>query len=406
MSLPANGLLSGVRVLDLSRVMAGPYCASMLADAGAEVIKIETAAGEDSRHIGPFAEGATSACERARESAYFMMLNRGKKSITLDLKSARGLDIAKKLAAKSDVLIENFRPGVADRLGIGYSALAEINPRLVYASVTGFGQSGPFAARPAYDLVIQAMSGLMSITGFADGPPMAVGDSICDVATGMFAAWGISTALAGRAASGRGCHLDVAMLDSMFSMLLTVLSKRLYTGAEPSRVGNRHPVTYPVDEFRARDGYVVMVSISDAVFARLMKTIGRPELIDDPRFRRNADRDAHEAELRAIVQDWIGAQDRDDIQAAFDAAEIPCGPVWSIADVAGSAHIRARGMIADPGHPKLASAPLVPQPVMFDGARPPTARAPLLGEHNDTVLRDLLGLSTEEIETLKRDRVI
>ena len=394
--------LDGIRVLDLSRVMAGPYCASMLADAGAEVIKVEIpGAGEDSRHIGPFAES-----EKGRVSAYFMVLNRGKRSITLDLKSPRGLDLLKKLAAKSDVLIENFRPGAASRLGIGYEALAAINPRLVYASITGFGQTGPLASRPAYDLVIQAMSGLMSVTGFPDGPPTAVGDSIGDVTTGMFAAWGITTALVGRAQTGRGQHIDVAMLDSMFSMLLTVLAKRLYTGDEPGRVGNRHPVTYPVDCFRAKDGHVVMVAISDAAFAKLMQGIGRPELIEDPRFRRNADRSAHEGELRAILQAWMTFRTRDEIQAALDAADVPCGPVWSIAEVAASEHIAARGMILDPGHPRLAAAPLVRQPVVFDGEKSETARAPLLGEHTDAVLRAVLGLGAAEIESLRRDRVI
>lgn len=401
-ALPANGLLRGIRVLDLSRVMAGPYCASMLADAGAEVIKIEIpGVGEDSRHFGPFAEGPGG-----RESAYFMMLNRGKKSVTLDLKSPQGLDLLKRLAAASDVVIENFRPGAARRLGIDYASLSALNPRLVYASITGFGQTGPLANRPAYDLVIQAMSGLMSVTGFPDGPPTAVGDSICDVTTGMFAAWGISTALAGRAASGRGCHLDVAMLDSMFSMLLTVLAKRLYTGAEPGRVGNRHPVTYPVDAFEATDGHVVMVAISDAAFARLMQAIGRPELADDPRFRKNADRSAHEGELRAILQAWMGARSRDEIQKTLDKADVPAGPVWSIADVAASEHARARGLVADPGHPKLAAAPLVPQPIVVDGIRPPTARAPMLGEHTDAVLGGVLGLGAGEIAALRKARVI
>jgi CoA:oxalate CoA-transferase len=394
--------LANIRVLDLSRVMAGPYCASMLADAGAEVIKIEIpGVGEDSRHIGPFAES-----DGGRESAYFMMLNRGKKSVTLDLKSPRGLDLLKKLAAKSDVLIENFRPGAAARLGVGYETLAAINPRLVYASITGFGQAGPLANRPAYDLVIQAMSGLMSVTGFPDGPPTAVGDSICDVTTGMFAAWGITTALAGRAQSGRGQHLDVAMLDSMFSMLLTVLAKRLYTGAEPGRVGNRHPVTYPVDCFRAKDGHVVVVAISDAAFAKLMQAIGRPELAHDPHFERNADRSAHEGELRPILQEWMTFRTRDEIQQVLDAADVPSGPVWSIAEVTASAHIAARGMILDPGHPKLAAAPLVRQPVVFGGEKSETARAPLLGEHTEAVLGDLLDLPAAEIESLRRDRVI
>jgi CoA:oxalate CoA-transferase len=394
--------LEGIRVLDLSRVMAGPYCASMLADAGAEVIKVEMpGTGEDSRHIGPFAEGPNG-----RESAYFMMLNRGKRGITIDLRSPRGIELLKKLAAQSDVLIENFRPGAAARLGIGYEALAAVNPRLVYASITGFGQTGPLAGRPAYDLVIQAMSGLMGVTGFPDGPPTAVGDSICDVTTGMFAAWGITTALAGRAQSGRGHHIDVAMLDSMFSMLLTVLAQRLYAGAEPGRVGNRHPVTYPVDCFRAKDGHVVLVAISDAAFAKLMLAIGRPELVEDPRFRRNADRSAHEGELRAILQEWMTFRTREEIRKALDAADVPCGPVWSIAEAAASEHIRARGMILDPGHPKLAAAPLVRQPVRFGGETPETRRAPMLGEHTDGVLRDVLGLGADEIESLRRDRVV
>jgi CoA:oxalate CoA-transferase len=246
----------------------------------------------------------------------------------------------------------------------------------------------------------------MSVTGFPGGPPTAVGDSICDVTTGMFAAWGITTALVGRAQSGRGQHIDVAMLDSMFSILLTVLAKQLYTGAEPGRVGNRHPITYPVDCFRAKDGHVVMVAISDAAFAKLMQAIGRPELADDPRFRRNADRSAHEAELRAILQGWMTFRTRDEIQKALDAADVPCGPVWSIADVAASAHIQARGMIADPGHPKLGAAPLVRQPVVFGDDKPGTGRAPLLGEHTDAVLGDVLGLGAAEIESLRKERVI
>ncbi len=396
--MAASQPLAGFRILDLSRVMAGPYCASMLADAGAEVIKVEAPErGEDSRHIGPFAKG---------ESAYFMMLNRGKKSITLDLKSARGVELLRRLAAKSDALIENFRPGVARRLGIDYVALAGVNPKLVYASITGFGQTGPLAQRPAYDLIIQAMSGLMSVTGFADGPPTAVGDSICDVTSGMFAAWAITTALLARERTGVGQHLDVAMLDSTFAMLVTVLSKQLYTPSPPSRVGNRHPVTYPVDAFRAKDGWLVLVAISDAAFARLMTAIGKPDLAADPRFRTNADRSANDAALRGIIQAWMRMHTRAEIEAKLEAAEVPCGPVWSLADIAASEHVRARGLVAAPVHPNAGAAPAVPQPVLFGGERLAAGRAPLLGEHNDEILGGLLGLATAEIDQFRRDKVI
>jgi CoA:oxalate CoA-transferase len=280
-------LLDGVRVLDLSRVMSGPFCTAMLADLGAEVIKIEMpGGGDDSRHFGPFQDG---------ESAYFMLLNRGKKSMTLDLKSERGREILMAMVKSSDVVIENFRPGVAKRLGLDYESLSQLHPGLIYASISGFGQEGPLADRPAYDLIVQAMSGLMNVTGQRDGPPTAVGESVIDVCTGMFAAWGISTALYDRERTGKGRNLDIAMMDSMFSMMLTVLSMQLYTDRPPTRVGSRHPVTYPVDVFETTDGHIVMVVTTDRGFAALCKAIGQPALSEDERFRTNADRNANES---------------------------------------------------------------------------------------------------------------
>ncbi len=392
-------LLDGIRVIDLSRVMSGPFCTAMLADLGAEVIKIEMPeVGDDSRHFGPYRDG---------ESAYFMLLNRGKKSVTLNLKSDRGRDILEALVGSSDVLIENFRPGVADRLGIGYAALEPLNPGLVYASISGFGQDGPLAGRPAYDLVVQAMSGLMDVTGQRDGPPTAIGESMADVCAGMFAAWGISTALFARERTGKGRHLDIAMLDSMFSMMLTVLSLQLYSDRAPVRVGSRHPVTYPVDAFEAKDGHVVMVVSSDRAFGAFCKAIGRPALSKDERFRTNADRNTNEDALKAIIEAWTSERTAVEIVAAMDAAGIPAAPVLSLADVTESAHIASREMISTVGHPTLGDIPLVHQAVRFSGAertfqRPP----PGLGEHTRELLASLLGLGDAEIQALADDNVI
>jgi CoA:oxalate CoA-transferase len=391
--------LDGVRVLDLSRVMSGPFCTAMLADLGAEVIKIEMPEfGDDGRQFGPYIEG---------ESAYFMLLNRGKKSMTLNLKSDRGRAILEALIGSSDVLIENFRPGVADRLGIGYAALEPLNPSLVYASISGFGQNGPLAGRPAYDLIVQAMSGLMDVTGQRDGPPTAIGESMADVCAGMFAAWGISTALFDRERTGKGRHLDIAMLDSMFSMMLTVLGLQLYSDRAPTRVGSRHPVTYPVDAFEAKHGHVVMVVSSDRAFGAFGKAIGQPALSEDERFRTNADRNANEDALKAIIEAWTSEHTADEIVEALDAAGIPAAPVLSLAEVANSDHIASREMISTVEHPTLGKIPLVHQPVRFSGAergfqRPP----PGLGEHTRELLASLLGYGSAEIQSLSDDNVI
>ncbi len=394
-----GGLLAGVRVLDLSRVMSGPFCTAMLADLGAEVVKIERpGAGEDSRRFGPFRDG---------ESAYFLLLNRGKKSVTLDLKSGAGRGLLRRLAAVSDVLVENFRPGVTERLGIDHASLQPANPRLVYASISGFGGEGPHAGRPAYDLVVQAMSGLMDLTGQPDGPPTAAGESVADVCSGMFAAWGIVAALFARERTGEGRRVDVAMLDSVFSMLLTALSLGLYTDRRPTRVGNRHPVTYPVDSCRARDGHVVIVVPSDRAFEALCAAIGRPELAEDDRFRANAGRDAHEDELRRIIEAWTSRRTVAEAVAAMDVAGIPAAPVLSVSDLLESAHAAFRGLVSTVEHPKLGAIPLVRQPVRFSGAeRPPLRPPPLLGEHTRQILASLLGLPDPEIESLAKENVI
>ena len=392
-------LLEGVRILDLSRVMSGPFCTAMLADLGAEVIKIEIPGnGDDSRFFGPFVDG---------ESAYFMLLNRGKKSLTLDLKSDEGKKILMAIVAECDVVVENFRPGVAQRLGLDYETLKSENPALIYASISGFGQGGPFADRPAYDLIVQAMSGLMQITGQRDGPPTAVGESVVDVCTGMFAAWGIMSALFARERTGKGRYLDVAMLDSMYSMMLTVAAMQLYTDKPPGRVGSRHPVTYPVDVFETIDGHIVMVVTTDRTFGKLCGVIGRPEVADDPKYRTNADRNTNEAELKAAIEEWTSGQSSDAAVLALGEAGIPAGPVLSVGDVTESDHIAHRGMVTHVDHPTLGKVPLVHQPVQFSDAdrefqRPP----PLLGEHTRELLASLLGLSESDIEKLSDDDII
>lgn len=399
MAEQTKNLLDGVRILDLTRVMSGPFCTAMLADLGAEIIKIEMPGfGEEGRHFAPFKDDL---------STYFMLLNRGKKSVALDLKAAEGVALARELARSCDVVVENFRPGVAARLGLDHETLCAENARLVYASISGFGQEGPFANWPAFDLVIQAMSGLMSLTGERDGRATAVGESVADVATGMFASWGIMAALFDRERTGQGRYLEVAMLDSVFSMLLTGLSRQLYTGTAARRVGNRHPETYPVDSFSASDGDFVLVGFSDSAFAGIAKAIGRPELPSDPRFVDNPARNAHEAELRAIIGDWASKRSRDEAVAALQAAGVPAGPVWSLADVIASAHASARGLVAQGRNTSLGDIPLVPQPVHFGGApRPAGQRAPLLGEHTDEVLAHHLGLSAERLADLRNRKVI
>ncbi len=392
-------LFFGLRVLDLTRVMSGPFCTAMLADLGAEVTKIEMPGfGEESRHFAPHVNG---------ESTYFAMLNRGKRSITVNLKSSDGVEIVRELARRADVLVENFRPGVMDRLGLGQQALRELNPRLVYASISGFGQDGPFRDWPAFDLVIQAMSGLMSLTGEPDGRANAVGESIADVATGMFAAWGIAAALYDRERTGQGCYLEVAMLDSIFSMLLTSLARQLYTDRAPRRVGNRHPETYPVDSFSTRDGDIVLVAFSDKIFRQLMHCIGRPDLAKDLRFSNNGNRNSHESELREVIASWTSGLTQAEALERLREAGVPAAPVWTLDQLLASGHVQARGALQEGINAVLGKIPLAPQPVQFsDFSRPSQMRAPTLGEDTDAVLRIDLGLNENKIAALRAAKAI
>ncbi|MEU9246163.1 CoA transferase [Streptomyces sp. NPDC048385] len=392
--MAATSPLSGVRVLDLSRVLAGPLCAALLGDLGADVTKVEMpGTGDDSRHFAPHVKG---------ESSYFMLLNRGKRGITLNLKSEQGRELLHRLVRGADVLVENFRPGVTARLGIDQETLAAVNPRLVYVSISGFGQTGPLAHRPAYDHIIQAMGGIMSLTGWPGTGPTRVGESIGDVVAGMYGAYGALAALRQRDVTGVGGHVDVAMLDSVLSLLVVALSQLTADGTEPDRIGNRHPVSAPMDSFPARDGLVVLAVANDALFARLCAETGMPELLDDPRFATDAQRALHHAELRALIENWTRDRTVDEAVGRLEAAGVPAGPIWSLREALDSEHIRKRGLLDTAHHPVAGEVAVMRQPVRFSETVPPApAPAPLLGQHTDEVLTGELGLSPEQIAGLR-----
>ena len=372
--------LSGIKVLDLSRVLAGPYCTALLADLGAEIIKLEPPQGDDYRHIGPFKDG---------ESALFTLNNRGKKSLVLDLKNPADLKLAQAIAAKVDVVVENFRPGVAERLGLGAEALRAANPRLVYCSISGFGQQGPFRDLPAYDLVVQAMSGLMAGTGEEGGQPLKTGESIADLIAGLFASWSIMAALVGRNASGQGATLDVAMYDALFSMLTTSHALHLYAGLLPQRVGNRHPLSTPFGCFATQDGQVAIAVLSGKHFATLAALIGAPEAAGDPRFATDESRTAHEPAVKALIEAWSSQLTTEEAVAALAGAGLPAAPIWDIAEAAGNEHATARGLVTPLPHAVLGMAPTVGQPVRFDGEKPVSAvSSPALGGDRAAILRE------------------
>lgn len=376
--------LQDVKVLDLSRVLAGPYCTGLLADLGADVVKVESRHGDDARHLGPFTNG---------ESVYFAQLNRGKRSIVLDLKDPTDLATLHRLVAEADVIVENFRPGVTDRLGIDYASLRQLNPRLVYASISGFGQQGPMAQMPAYDLVVQAMSGLMEATGTQDGGPTRVGESVGDVIAGLFAAWAISTALYEREHSGTGRHLDVAMFDSLVSLQVTAMSILTASGALPGRVGNRHPVSAPFDTYPTSDGLVAVAVASSAVFARFCDLVGRPEMVSDPRFADDTSRATNRAAIEEAAIAWSSTRSTDEAIAEANGAGVPVAPLWDLDQALHSDQVVERGLVGHFDHPVLGRTPYLPQPVRSPGSDPAqrVPSSPSLGEHRDAVLKDWLG---------------
>lgn len=373
--------LAGLRIVDFTRVLAGPYATALLGDLGAEIIKVEGPGGDEYRHIGPFREG---------ESALFQTANRGKRSILLDLKDQADRDIALALTDRADVVVENFRPGVMARLGLGPEELRRRNPRLIYASVSGFGQSGPNSERPAYDIILQAMSGMMALTGEAEGAPTMVGEAIADVAGGLFAAWGIMTALYERERTGQGRVIDVALFDALASMMPTAAARVLVCGEEPRRSGNRHALSAPFGTYPAAQGHFAVAVLNDRLFARFAATIGRPELATDPRFATDSLRRTHEPVLAEAITGWAAGHDAQSAVAALAEAGIPAAPLLSAGEAWGSDQVRARGLVSAVDHPVLGRLDLPEQPVHFDGAPRGMRRpAPGLDEHGAEIRAEL-----------------
>lgn len=372
-SSPFTQPLHGVRVLDLSRVLAGPHCTAMLADLGAEVIKFEVPGqGDDSRHLGPFKDG---------ESVYFGLINRGKRSVEMDFKSPTERARLYELVRNADVVVENFRPGVSKRLGIDFDTLKDYNPKLIYASISGFGQHGPLSSNPAYDIVAQAMSGLMSVTGFADTCPTRSGEAIGDLCAGVYAAWAISSALFARERHASGAqYIDVAMFDVLFSLQMTGLSSLFAYGVAPGLVGNRHPVSTPFDTYRAADGQVVIAVASNKLFQRLCECLDKPALGSDPRFADDPQRTLNEPALRAEIEAWTQQRSVEQVCDILLDAGVPSSPVWNLAQAAASEQARVRQLLI---HPEGSAQPLVPQPVFFNGVKPhAVTHAPRLGADN------------------------
>ena len=383
--------LSDVRVLDFTRVLAGPFATSLLADLGADVVKVEPPQGDDYRHIGPFQDG---------ESVLFQLINRNKHSLALDLKRADARALVRKLAASADVVVENFRPGVAVRLGIGYETLAADNPRLVYASISGFGQEGPDRDRPAFDLVAQALSGLMALTGDPAGPPTKVGESIGDLAAGLYCSWAILAALHERDRTGRGRAVDVALVDSLVSLLPTAFAQWM-VGRQPARTGNRHPLSTPFAAYPARDGHLVICVLNSAQFAGLAQCVGAAELAQDPRYATDELRTEHEPTLRAIIETWLADRSVAGAVAELAAAGVPVAPVTDAAAVFGGDYVRHRELISGIQHPRLGQLPVLEQPVHFRGlARGGQRPAPDLGADAEQVIARWLTVPHSEARAL------
>ncbi len=386
--------LAGLKVLDLSRVLAGPYATMILADMGADVLKIEMpVTGDDSRAFGPYIGG---------ESSYFMSINRNKKSMTMNLKDEDSKAMFIELVKDADVVVENYRPGTMEKLGLGYDVLKEINPRLIYAASSGFGHTGPYSKRAAYDAVVQAMGGIMSITGELNGKPTKVGSSIADIIAGMYTSIGVLGALEYRNRTGKGQKVDVAMLDTQVSILENAIARYMATGVSPGPLGNRHPSIIPFESFDTKDGSIMIAAGNDALWAKLCNALGVPEIIEDERFITNPLRGENYDEMRPLVAKPFLDKTTKEWMDILNEVGVPNGPINKIGDVVKDPQIQAREMIVEVDHPVAGKMSMPGVPIkMSETQGSVRTPAPVLGQHTEDVLKGKFNLSDEEIQKLR-----
>ena len=396
----SKGILDGVVVLDLTRVLAGPYCGMFLADMGATVIKIERPGkGDDSRAFGPFLNG---------QSCYFMNLNRNKYGVTLNLKAPEGKEIFKEMVKKADVVIENYRPGTMKKLGLDYDVLKEINPRIIYGACSGFGQYGPYSQRPGYDIIGQAMGGLMSVTGWPGGQPTRCGTAMGDVLGGLSLTAGVLGALVRQAKTGQGEMVDVALVDSVVSSLEIITQIYLASGRIPERIGNRYESTYPYDSFIAKDGSVIIGCGNDKLWKLLATEMGQPELVDDPDYKATKDRVAHHEQLKVIVENWTKDQTVEEVADRLTKIGVPSCPIMTIDKIVKDPHIAgARKMFVDVEHPVAGHTTLTGDQIKFnDWEQAVRLPAPTLGQHNEEVYGKMLGFDAAKVHELMEQNVL
>jgi crotonobetainyl-CoA:carnitine CoA-transferase CaiB-like acyl-CoA transferase len=393
------GPLRGIRVLDFTRVLAGPAASLALADLGAEVLKIEPpGTGDETRSFPPF---------RAGESHYFLSVNRGKKSIVVDLKNDAGASLVKDLAAKCDILIENYRPGVMDRLGLGYEALSAINPRLIYCAISGFGMTGPLRDRPSFDIVMQALSGALSVNGELDRQPTKLGIPLGDLVGGVTGPMGILAALYERSVTGRGRLIDISLFDGMIGMLAYLPQLAFFTGEDPKPQGSQHPNLVPYGVFPAKDGSIVIACLTNSFWANICRALGMDDWIADSRF----DTLVKRREIRGPVNERISGVTRDksvnELVDLFTQHQVPHAPILGVKEALSQPQAVARQMVVETHHQVLGKIPIVNRSIKFPGEyQPPPAAPPVLGQHTNEILRDILGLTFEQIEELRASKVV
>lgn len=389
--------LDGIKIIDLTRAVSGPFCTMTLSDLGAEVIKIEPPEGDESRTWGPYVNG---------ESAFYMSINRGKKSMALNLKEKKAQDIVKELVKDADVLIENYRPGVIDRLGLGYEELKAINPKLIYASISGFGQTGPFKGKPAYDMIVQSMGGIVSITGPEGGDPVRVGPSVSDLLSGLYAAFSIVTAIHARTNTGKGQRVDISMLDCIVSFLENAIARYFYSGKMPQPMGTRHSGIAPFQSYRVMDGSVVICAANQKLWGKVCKVMGSEHLENDEKFCTNVKRVENTPILDEIFGPVFLSKTGAEWEKLFEAEGVPCTMINNIGQVVTNPQILARDMIIEMDHPIAGKVKMAGTPVkLSDTPASITISPPFLGQHTDEILGAIIGMSKNEIDSLRANGV-